>query len=231
VRVCILQPSYLPWKGYFHQILLSDIFVFLDTVQYDKHGWRNRNQIKTPTGLSWLTIPVHAKGTYQGLLIKDVEVLDKGWAKKHCAKIAQAYKNAPAFSQEFPSLEELLIDIAEKETKISKVTAETTKQLSEWVGINTTRFYYASELPFDTTSLEPNQRLLSIVQHFNGTEYLSGPSAKDYLNVQLFQDSGVQWMQYHYQEVFQLYPPFTHHVSLVDLLLTLGKAETRKAID
>lgn len=232
MRVCILQPSYIPWKGFFHQIALSDVFVFLDTVQYDKRGWRNRNQIKIPTGLTWLTIPVHAHGTHQGLLIKDVEVQGPDWAKKHCAQIIQSYKKAPFFSKEFPLLEALLLEKAEKESKISRITTEITKNLANGIGIHKTQFLYASELPFDTVSLEPSQRLLSIVQYLNGTSYLSGPSAKDYLNVSLFHDSDVQveWMQYNYEETPQLYPPFTHYVSLVDTILTLGREEAGKLI-
>ena len=58
----ILQPSYIPWRGYFHQIAKADVFVFYDDVKYDKHGWRNRNRIKTPSGSQWLTIPVFSKG-------------------------------------------------------------------------------------------------------------------------------------------------------------------------
>jgi hypothetical protein len=232
LKVCILQPSYIPWKGFFHQIALSDVFVFLDTVQYDKRGWRNRNQIKTPSGLTWLTIPVHAHGTHQGLLIQNVEVQDSLWAQKHCAQIAHAYKKAPFFTEEFPSLEALLLETAEKEKSISRITAEITKSLARRIGIEKTRFLYASEFPFDTVSLEPSQRLLSIAQSLNGRVYLSGPSAKDYLDVALFQDFGVQveWMQYNYKETAQLYPPFTHHVSLIDMLLTLGREETGKAI-
>lgn len=232
MRVCILQPSYIPWKGFFHQIALSDVFVFLDTVQYDKRGWRNRNQIKTPTGLTWLTIPVHAHGTHQGLLIKDVDVQGPDWAQKHTAQIAQAYKKAPFFSREFPLLEALLLETAKTETKIARIAAEITKTQAHWIGIDKTQFLYASELPFDSVSLEPSQRLLSIVQYLQGTHYLSGPSAKDYLNLDLFKDADVQvdWMQYNYEETPQLYPPFTHTVSLVDTVLTLGREEAGKLI-
>ena len=57
----ILQPSYIPWRGYFHQIQKADIFVFLDDVQFDRRGWRNRNRIKTAKGAQWLTVPVFSK--------------------------------------------------------------------------------------------------------------------------------------------------------------------------
>jgi hypothetical protein len=72
MNVVILQPSYIPWRGYFHQISKADLFIFYDDVQYDKHGWRNRNQIKTAQGKQWITIPVHSGGATEGLLIKDL---------------------------------------------------------------------------------------------------------------------------------------------------------------
>ena len=82
MNVVILQPSYIPWRGYFDQIRRADLFIFYDDVQYDKHGWRNRNQIKTAQGKQWLTIPVHSAGVTQGVPIKDVKI-DQGkpWAK------------------------------------------------------------------------------------------------------------------------------------------------------
>ena len=59
--VAIHQPHYLPWLGYLAKWAAADVFVFLDTVQYTKNGWQNRNRIKTATGPQWLTVPVHAK--------------------------------------------------------------------------------------------------------------------------------------------------------------------------
>jgi len=74
MNVVIPQPSYIPWRGYFDQIRRADLFVFYDDIQYDKHGWRNRNQLKTHQGKQWLTIPVHTKGVTQGGLSKMYEL-------------------------------------------------------------------------------------------------------------------------------------------------------------
>ena len=62
MKCVILQPSYIPWRGYFHQIQKADLFVFYDDVQYDDRGWRNRNRVKTEQGTRWLTIPVFSQG-------------------------------------------------------------------------------------------------------------------------------------------------------------------------
>src|SRR5262249_36492919 len=95
----ILQPSYIPWRGYFHQIQKSDVFVFYDDVQYDKHGWRNRNRVKTANGPVWLSVPVRHKGNVtHGIPIKDIEIAwDHAWNAKHWATLTQSYARAPHF--------------------------------------------------------------------------------------------------------------------------------------
>jgi len=225
MRVCILQPSYIPWKGFFDQIRKSDVFVFFDTVQYDKRGWRNRNKIKTPHGVNWLTIPVHAKGSHAGLLIKDVEVQDRSWAEAHLQTLRHSYRKAPCFDAEFPWIETMLLDAARNHTHISKIDAEITETIARYLGITATRFVFASDLPVDVD--DPSRRLMEIVRHLGGDVYLSGPSAKSYLDTAMFESAGitVEWMSYNYPETPQLYPPFTHEVSILDLILNVGSTE------
>ena len=106
MKAVILQPSYIPWRGYFHQIFKADTFVFYDDVQYDKHGWRNRNQIKTSQGKQWLTIPVHSKGVTEGLPINQVRIdWSKPWTISHWKAITYAYGRSPFFKQYAPLLE------------------------------------------------------------------------------------------------------------------------------
>ena len=104
----ILQPGYLPWLGFFDQMRRSDVFVYYDDVQYDKHGWRNRNRIKTPSGPQWLTVPVRHSGLGSPRIV-DVEIDSRTpWVRKHLASIRQAYAAAPFLRQYMPELEELL---------------------------------------------------------------------------------------------------------------------------
>src|SRR5512138_3045483 len=105
----ILQPSYIPWRGYFDQIYRADIFVFYDDVQYDKHGWRNRNRIKTTAGPQWLTIPVSSKGnTTSGLLLKDTRITwTQDWSRKHASTLRQSYSRAPHFAEYVGLLDEI----------------------------------------------------------------------------------------------------------------------------
>jgi hypothetical protein len=108
MNVVILQPSYIPWRGFFDQIRRADLFVFYDDVQYDKHGWRNRNQIKTNQGKQWLTIPVNSKGVTSGIQIKDVRIdWSKPWAKSHLKSITISYAKSPYFKAYLPLLESL----------------------------------------------------------------------------------------------------------------------------
>src|SRR6202140_4033555 len=100
MKCAILQPSYIPWRGYFHQIQKADVFVFYDDVQYDKHGWRNRNQIKTAQGKQWLTVPVHSGGATHGVKIRDVKIdWSKPWSQHHMRALTSAYNKAPFFKK------------------------------------------------------------------------------------------------------------------------------------
>ena len=101
MKCVILQPSYIPWRGYFDQINRADVFVFYDDVQYDKHGWRNRNQIKTAQGRQWLTIPVHSHAVLEkSVPIKQVEIdWSKPWNEAHWKALTFAYGRAPFFQK------------------------------------------------------------------------------------------------------------------------------------
>ena len=103
----VLQPSYLPWLGYFAQLHRCDVFVIYDDVQFDKHGWRNRNRIKTAQGAQWLTVPVLTTGQNRPTN-RDIGIDNKQpWRKKHLAALQQNYARAPYFAQSMPAFEAL----------------------------------------------------------------------------------------------------------------------------
>src|SRR5438132_3729045 len=97
----ILQPSYIPWRGYFDLVHDADVFVFYDDVQYDKHGWRNRNRIKTSMGPRWLTVPVLHRGSVERAIpINEIRVDNHGdWRRKHLLTLTQNYGRAPFFAR------------------------------------------------------------------------------------------------------------------------------------
>lgn len=219
----ILQPSYIPWRGYFHQIQLADFFVFYDDVQYDKHGWRNRNRIKTAQGTQWLTIPVKNKGSVERQRpILEMEIdWQRPWSHKHFLTISNAYRKAPYFSEWEKFLGEIY---SQKPIRLAPFTINLTIEIARRLGNSHTRFLRSSEVGI---SGEQTTRLVAITKHLGCDRYLSGPSAINYLEEERFREAGVslEYMSYNYPEYPQLYPPFDPHVSILDLLfMTGGKA-------
>jgi hypothetical protein len=220
MNVVILQPSYIPWRGYFHQIYKADTFVFYDDVQYDKHGWRNRNQIKTAQGKQWLTIPVHSKGVTEGLPINQVRIdWSKSWASAHWKAITFAYGRTPFFKQ-YASLLEPFFE--RRNEFIADFTIDLTLALARALGIAHTRFLRSSEMT--GVNGQKTDRLIQILQPLGTTHYVSGPSARDYIEKEKFEAAGItlEYMVYDYPEYPQLHPPFEPQVSALDLLFMTG---------
>lgn len=220
MKCVILQPSYVPWRGYFDQIRRADVFVFYDDVQYDKHGWRNRNQIKTKQGKQWLTIPVIAKGAVSdGVPIRDVRIApNSGWADKHYKSLKQSYGKAPFFAQYEPLLSQVY---SRKDELLAELTIASTILLARALGIEHTRFVRSSELGVEGTK---TGRLVAICQKVGANHYISGPSAKDYIEPELFSAANIEleYMSYDYPEYPQLHPPYDPAVSILDLLFMTG---------
>ena len=135
MKCVVLQPFYIPWRGYFHQIQKADTFIFLDDVQYEKRGWCNRNRIKTANGSTWLSIPVLNKGSIvQNTPINTIEI-DKSqnvWREKHWKTLRQSYRKTPYFSK----YERLLTDFYERDDKfLAELTIDLTIALARELGI------------------------------------------------------------------------------------------------
>jgi hypothetical protein len=221
MKVVILQPSYIPWRGYFDQMRQADLFIFYDDVQYDKHGWRNRNQIKTIQGKQWLTIPVHSKGVTEGIAIKDVRIdWSRPWAKNHLKALTFAYGRAPYFKDYLHLLESLY---SRRDECLADFTIETSILISRELGIASTRFLRSSQI--SGISGTKTDRLIQILQRVGAKHYISGPSARDYLEQAKFDEAGISlaYMEYNYPEYPQLYPPFDPYVTIFDLLFMTGR--------
>ena len=221
MRVVILQPSYIPWRGYFHQIALADIFVYYDDVKYDRNGWRNRNTIKTPKGLQWLTIPVLTPSLETEKTPINQIAIDptKKWAPKHLNTLRANYARAPFFSTYFPQLEEVL---TEPHHLLVDLTIRLTNMIANWLDLGSTRFMRSSE--FQHLNGSKTDRLINILKYLNADEYITGPSAAAYLEQDKFVHSGIKltYMVYDYPPYPQLYPPYEPQVSIIDLLFMTG---------
>lgn len=218
MRLCVLQPGYLPWLGYFDQVASADIFVHYDDAQYDKHGWRNRNRIKSPGGEPhWLTVPVyhHGKGDFR---IDGAQIDSKlNWQKKHLQTLRHFYAKAPHFDMVFPELEKLL---QRAWTSLVDLDLELIAFLCERLGLKT---------PLERSSKldipgERNDKLLTLCAHYGATQYLSGNAAKGYLETQRFAERGIEvvWQEYRHPTYRQLHGAFLPYLSAIDLLFNEG---------
>lgn len=212
----VLQPGYLPWLGFFDQLQRCDIFVLYDDVAFDKHGWRNRNRIKSQNGPLWLTVPVHVD--FLGQKIQDVKIDNtKPWSKKQLSSISQLYSAAPHVKDYLPGLSAIL---EEKWTKIVDLDIALINQLCSWLGIERT-IVRSSELGIEG---ERSERLANLCTHLGANHYLSGNAAMSYLNLELFAERRIQvsWQEYEHPIYPQLHGEFVPYLSTLDLLLNCG---------
>lgn len=222
-KIAIIQSNYIPWKGYFDIINMVDEFILYDTEQYSRRDWRNRNKIKTPKGLLWLTIPVEVKGKFFQK-INETKICVKDWNKKHWKTITLNYAKAKYFKEYKEYFEELYLSCNEE--YLSEINFKFINAINQLLGIKTKiRWSMEFDLPEGK-----NEKLIAICKQCNANIYLSGPAAKHYLEEELFKKEGikVEWMDYSgYPEYPQLYQPFEHGVSIIDLIFNTGPEATK----
>lgn len=215
----ILQPSYLPWLGYFEQIDKTDIFVFLDDVQFDRGGWRNRNKIKGCNGVQWLTVPVHFKLSDK-TLIKDVKIDNhSNWSIKHLRSIIHNYNKAKFFKL----YEQELYDIFEKKwVFLLDLNIYIIEKFVDLLGIKGKKFYLSSEIT--KRSSDKIERLIEICNYFSANIFYEGSAGRNYIDCRKFKERGIDvvFQDYHHPVYEQLYGGFISYLSVVDLLLNCG---------
>ena len=220
MKCVILQPSYIPWRGYFDQINKADLFVFYDDVQYDKRGWRNRNQIKTVTGKQWLTIPVNSHGAQtQHIPINQIRISwETPWNNLHLKALETTYSKTLFFKKYYPFLLEYY---SRHDEFLADFTIAFTIAIAREMGINHTRFMRSSVLSVSGTKTD---RLIQILQKVGADHYISGTSAKDYIENEKFLAAGItlEYMVYEYPEYPQIHPPYDPFVTILDLLFMTG---------
>ncbi|WP_274309207.1 WbqC family protein [Solibacillus daqui] len=227
-KIAISQSNYLPWKGYFDLINSVDEFIILDTVQFTKRDWRNRNKIKTYQGLKWITLPVMQKGNYFNNII-DMEISDSDWIVNHLNIIENSYRKSPYFKEVY----EFIKNMFSKCENLKKLSQINKVLITEICFVLQIRTKIVSSEDFKVTG-EPNFRLIDICKAVNATHYLSGPAAKSYLDEKLFKENGlyVEWMNYDgYPEYNQQFGEFIHQVSVIDLLFNVGLENAKNYIN
>lgn len=222
-KIAILQSNYIPWKGYFDMIAAVDEFILYDDMQYTRRDWRNRNQIKTPQGVQWLTVPVQVKGKYHQT-IREAEIEGSGWASAHWKSLVLNYHRAPHFDEIATWLEPLYL--GNTYTNLSKLNRIFLEHICAYLGIKTV----ISNSWDYTLGDGKTERLADLCMQAGGTEYISGPAAKDYIEESVFTDRGIKlsWFEYSgYPEYLQLWGKFTHRVSILDVLFSCGESAPR----
>jgi len=219
-KVVVLQPGYLPWIGFFKQMMESDIFVYYDDVQFDKHGWRNRNRVKTASGVQWISVPVRHKNLGKPLINEVLIDNSKIWRKKHIELIRQSYSKSPYINKYLPDLEGLLM--SQDWEFLVDLNLSIVDLICEWLSIEV-NIKRSSEIEVYGGK---NTRIINICNRYNADVYLSGDAAKEYLDVGLFESNNikVEWNNYKPIRYKQLYGEFVPNLSIIDLLFNMGES-------
>ena len=216
--VGIVQSCYIPWKGYFDLINSVDEFILFDDAQFTRHSWRNRNRIKTASGPIWLTIPVVSSGRdFQK--IREAVISDAAWNSKHWRSICHHHSRATYFSSYKERFESLYLGLDEK--FLSQVNYRLITAVCDILGIKTKLSW---SMDYDLVDGK-TERLVHLCKQVSATEYVSGPTAKSYIDEKLFERERItlRYMDYSgYAEYNQCFPPFEHHVSIIDLIFNTG---------
>lgn len=222
-KVAIVQSNYIPWKGYFDMISFVDEFILYDDMQYTRRDWRNRNQIKTPQGLQWLTVPVKVKGKYHQT-IRETEIEGMAWAKLHWKSLCQNYRRANHFNAIAQELEPLYL-----QTEYSHLS-QLNLTFIEWV---CAKLFIKTKISnsWDYQLIDgKTARLVDLCIQAGGSEYVSGLAARDYIDETIFAEQGIKltWFDYSgYPQYPQLWGNFIHGVTILDLLFNCGLDASR----
>ena len=204
-------------------IAAVDEFILYDNTQYTRRDWRNRNQIKTPQGVKWLTVPVKVKGQYHQFIC-ETEIDGTNWAEMHWKAFAQNYRRAPHFDEVSDLFEPLYQQ--RKHTHLSILNRDLIKVICAYLGITTK---ISNSCDYRSIAGQ-SERLADLCVQAGATEYISGPLAKDYIDENPFTELGIKltWFDYDgYPEYPQLWGQFTHGVTILDLLFNCGKEACR----
>jgi hypothetical protein len=207
----------MAWTGYFDKMDKADVFVFLDTVQFKKNEYQNRNLIKGPGGAQWLTVPViHSFGQ----AIRDVRINnDVDWRKKHIMGVSSCYGRAPFFGDYIGYVEDLVTGPC---AGLSDLNVACSKLIARLLGIKT-RLVTASDL--GEVSCDRDGRLVEIVKRLGGDAYLSGEGGRGYINADVFREANIEllFQRFTPPEYPQLFGGFVPNLSTIDLLFNVGK--------
>ena len=215
--VVISQPFFFPWVGLFEQWRLADSFVHYDDVQFSKGSFCNRVQIKTARGMRWLTVPLQR--WHLGQCIHDLVPDDRQpWRQRHRQLLHEAWEAAP-FRQDAEAVVEAVY--AAEYPNLAALAIASLESIADYFALERPARHVSSQLHVPGRN---SDRVLEIVRHLQGTRYVTGHGARNYLNHLSFEAHGivVEYMDYQKRPYTQLHGPFTPYVSALDLIANLG---------
>lgn len=216
MRVGIIQSNYLPWRGYFDFIASVDLFIFHDDLQYTKGDWRNRNKIRTPAGSIWLSVPVRYRKTSQLICDTHIEYSTE-WQRDHLNRFKASYGKAPHCNDAVGLIEEAFLF---RDRTISELNVRFIRLACAYLGVATPMRLSAEYSPKGVKT----ERVIDLLRKAGASTYLSGPSARNYLDERLFLESGIrlEYKSYDYQPYPQVWNGFEGAVTVLDLIANCG---------
>lgn len=222
-KIAISQSNYIPWRGYFDLIGIVDEFVIFDEMQYTRRDWRNRNKVKTPNGPLWLTVPVEVKGKYLQT-IRETKIHGTTWKKNHWKTLKNCYSKTPFFYELEEDLKKIYLE--EDFKYLSKLNRRLIDLICNYLEIKTViRDSFEFTLAEDKT-----ERLIEICKQVGAEEYISGPSAKEYIDQKEFKKNKIKlsYIDYSgYQDYKQSGEGFEKNLSILDLIFNCGKSSSK----
>lgn len=221
MRAAIIQSNYIPWRGYFDFIDEVDLFIFYDDTQYTKRDWRNRNKIKTKDGACWISVPVHYHNRTQTICETRIDT-SQNWQCDHLNAIRENYVKAPYIDIVLDMLHE---SFSKNHLTISELNIDLTRRICNFLGIDTPLRFSSDYSPTGTRT----DRLVDLLLKVGATTYLSGPTAKGYLDENKLLENGIclEYKAYDYPEYPQLWGEFDNHLSIIDLIANTGQDATK----
>ncbi len=219
------QPAYMPWLGYFHKIALADNFVMLDSVQFEKNSFTNRNKIKTSNGEAWLTIPVEMKG-HLDKQINEIQMDSKSnWKKKHWNTLLLNYKKAPHFDKYSGFFE--------------KYYLSETNNLFDFIQSSSNFFFEELKITPKTKKLselniesKKQDLIIDLCKKTDSNAFVFGALGKDYADKNLFDSNNISiyFQEYKHPSYQQLWGEFVPYMGIIDALFNLGAERTKEII-
>jgi hypothetical protein len=220
--VAIHQPNYVPWPGYFHKLAACDVFVYLDAVQYPRgQSFAARNRIKTPNGVTYLTVPVSVpKGSEGKASYLEVDFADDKWRKRHLSTVEQSYARAPHFEEVF-SLYAREVEAAETFVGLNIRLIDA---FASYLGIDTRRVRLSELLP---EFGQKTDLIVDVCRALDADAYLSGSGGgREYTDEAVLREQGIElrFDEFEYPRYEQLWGDFEPNLSVLDLLFNCGPA-------